>query len=77
MKVACKTSSKRKLELRNNALGISNESNNTKVYQGRVDRPWLASDYEKEKGNAPASDYLLLRKSSAVYIHLCKKYKMR
>ena len=36
MRVACKTQSKQKLELRNTALVISIESNIMKVYHGRV-----------------------------------------
>ena len=70
MNVACKTHPKEKYEPRNTTFGVSNESNYAKFYHGWVCRPWLATDHEKRNENAPASDYYLLRKGSAVYMYL-------
>ena len=41
------------------------------------DHPRLATDHENREENAPTGDYYLLRKNSAVYMYLCKTYKMR
>ena len=43
----------------------------------QFDRPWLATDPEKMNEDAPASDYYLPRKSSTVYVHLCKKLRSK
>ena len=39
------------------------------------DRPWLATDHKTRKDNAPARDYYLLRKSSVLYVYLCKQLR--
>ena len=77
MSVACKTQSKGKLEPRNNALSISNDQTIRRFITDEFDRLWLVSDHKNKKENAPASDQYLLGKSSAVYLHLCKNYKVR